>query len=90
MTKSDIVWNIAVKNGLLTRDVKVVVDQLLEEIKSCLHRGDHLEIRGFGTFKTIERQARKARNPRTGEEIHVPARRAAVFKISSHLDDCLS
>ena len=48
------------------KDVKIVVDLFLEDVKECLVEGNHLEIRGFGTFKVKNHKARKARNPKTG------------------------
>jgi len=69
MTKADIVELIAEKTGFTAKDAKVVVEQFLEEIKSCLKDNKHLEIRGFGTFKVKNHKARKARNPKTNKEV---------------------
>jgi len=66
MTKADIVELVAEKTGLTMKDVKIVVDLFLEDVKECLVEGNHLEIRGFGTFKVKNHKARKARNPKTG------------------------
>jgi len=89
MTKADIVELVAEKSGNTVKDVKVVVEQFLEEVKNCLVEGNHLEIRGFGTFKVKNHKARKARNPKTGEEMMVPARKKAVFKVSRELNKLL-
>ncbi len=86
MTKADIVENIADNTGLTAKDVRIVVEQFLEEVKKCLAEGDHLEIRGFGTFKVKNLQARKARNPKTNEEVLVASRKKAVFKVSRELN----
>ena len=56
----------------------------LDAVKDTLARGDHIEIRGFGTFKVRHRKARTARNPRTGEPVKVAPRVAPVFKPSGH------
>jgi integration host factor subunit beta len=61
------------------------VDHLLEAIGLALTEGKHLEIRGFGTFKVRERRARRARNPRSGTEVLVPAKLVPVFKPSREL-----
>ena len=89
MTKADIAELIAENAGFTIKDVKIVVEQFLEEVKNCLMDGKHLEIRGFGTFKVINQKARKARNPKTGEEVAVPARKKAVFKVSPELNKML-
>ena len=58
---------------------------LLNAISRALSEGKHIEIRGFGTFKVRERKARKARNPRSGAEVMVPAKLVPVFKASNEL-----
>lgn len=90
MTKADIAELIAEKTGFTNKDVKVVIEQFLEEVKNCLVEGKHLEIRGFGTFKVKNHRARKARNPKTGQEVHVPSMEKAVFKVSRELNKLLS
>ena len=90
MTKADMVELITDKTSLTAKDVKMVVDNLLEEIKSSLVKGKHLEIRGFGTFKVKNVKARKARNPKTNKEVDVPARKKAVFKVSKDLNGMLN
>ena len=59
----------------------------MEKISDLLIEGEHLEIRGFGTFKVKERKERMARNPRTGDAVPVPSRRVPVFKVSKMLKD---
>ncbi|MCI0330269.1 MAG: integration host factor subunit beta [candidate division Zixibacteria bacterium] len=83
MTKADLVERVAEKTGLTRTDVMVVVENFLEQIKKSLEEGQNIEIRGFGTFKVKARKARKARNPRTGEEVPVPDRKVPVFKPSN-------
>ena len=83
MTKADLVERVAEKTGLTRTDVMVVVENFLEQIKKTLEEGSNIEIRGFGTFKVKARKARKARNPRTGEEVPVPDRKVPVFKPSN-------
>ena len=83
MTKADLVEEVSGKTGLTRTDVAVVVDAFLEVVKKSLEDGNNIEIRGFGTFKIKLRKARKARNPRTGEEVPVPDRKVPVFKPSN-------
>jgi nucleoid DNA-binding protein len=90
MTKADVVELIAEKTGFTAKDVKVVVEQFLEEVKTCLQKNKHLEIRGFGTFKVKNHKSRKARNPKTNEEVHVPAKKKAFFKVSRELNNILN
>ena len=85
MTKADIVKQIADSTGLTKTDVSMVVESVLDVLKDALERGDRIEIRKFGVFKVVERAPRKARNPRTGEEVPLPKRRAPVFVPSKHL-----
>ena len=87
MTKQDIVEDISLRTGLTKKEVGEALELFLEQIGQALADGNHLEIRGFGTFKVTERKARMARNPRTGEAVPVPARRVPVFKVSKMLKD---
>ncbi len=89
MTKADIVELVAEKSGNTVKDAKIVLEQFLEEVKNCLVEGKRLEIRGFGTFKVKNHKARKARNPKTGQEVVVPARKKAAFKVSRELNKLL-
>ena len=89
MTKADLVEKIVEKTGLTRTDVAVVVDSFLDSVKNAMKEGHNLEIRGFGTFKIKSRKARKARNPRTGEEVPVPDRKVPVFKPSNEFKELI-
>jgi nucleoid DNA-binding protein len=84
MTKADLVEQVyeAIGPGITKKDCGAVVDAFLNAVKQALAEGGHIEIRGFGTFKVRRRRARMARNPRTGDPVHVPARAVPVFKAS--------
>jgi DNA-binding protein HU-beta len=90
MTKANLVEEVSGKTGLTRTDVAVVVDAFLETVKKSLEDGNNIEIRGFGTFKIKLRKARKARNPRTGEEVPVPDRKVPVFKPSNEFKDLIT
>jgi DNA-binding protein HU-beta len=90
MTKADIVDQIADRTGLTKKDVSETVDGFLDAVSRALANGQHIEIRGFGTFKVKDRKSRLARNPRTGEAVPVPPRRVPVFKVSKELKDMVS
>src|SRR5881392_3437668 len=76
---------IATQTGISRQHTGIIVDQLLDAVCRALSEGRHLEIRGFGTFKVRERRARRARNPRSGTEVLVPAKLVPVFKPSKEL-----
>ncbi len=84
MTKADLVEQVyeAIGPGVTKKDCAAVVEAFLNAVKQALARGEHIEIRGFGTFKVRDRKPRLARNPRTGESVEVPARQVPVFKPS--------
>ncbi|MFC1552366.1 HU family DNA-binding protein [Candidatus Latescibacterota bacterium] len=85
MTKADIIARVAAQTGLSKVDVREVVEGFLDSVKHALKSEDPLEIRGFGTFNVVERAPRTARNPRTGEEVKIPARKLPVFKPSREI-----
>jgi len=84
MTKADLVEQVyeAIGPGVTKKDCAAVVDAFLNAVKLALSNGEHIEIRGFGTFKVRQRKPRIARNPRTGETVEVPSRAVPVFKPS--------
>jgi nucleoid DNA-binding protein len=85
MTKADLVEQIAEETGVSKHHTALIVDGMLDAVCRALSDGRHLEIRGFGTFKVRERRARRARNPRSGSEVQVPAKLVPVFKPSKEL-----
>lgn len=85
MIKSELVQRLTEKlaeqgQELYQRDVEIVVNAVLDTITQALTDGHRVEIRGFGSFSTRERRARKGRNPRTGSEVAVPIKRMPHFK----------
>ena len=91
MTKADLVEQVteSIGPGINKKDCALIVDGFLSAVKAALANGDHIEIRGFGTFKVRHRKSRMARNPRTGEAVHVPPRDVPVFKPSKHFRDAV-
>lgn len=91
MTKSELIQKLSDANSQMhPQDVERVVNVFLDEITDALTRGDRVELRGFGAFSVRERQARMGRNPRTGEQVHVPAKRTPFFKMGRELKDRLN
>jgi integration host factor subunit beta len=72
------------------KDSEVIVDTLFESVIQALKEGDKLEVRGFGSFRVRQRNARVGRNPKTGEKVEVPAKRVPYFKPSKELKDLIN
>ena len=79
MTKNDLAISIANKSTLRQKDVKQALQLPLDHIIDTLATEGRIELRNFGVFQVKERKARMARNPKTGEPVPVPARRAVKF-----------
>ena len=82
MTKSQIVAKISDATGISKKETEIIVEGFIGVIIDCLKSNDSIEIRGFGTFRNKVREARVARNPRTGESIELNKRYIPYFKIS--------
>lgn len=81
MIRSELLQALAKENPeLRAEDVERAVDTFFEEIAERLADGGRVELRGFGAFSTRQREARKGRNPRTGETVAVPDKRVPYFK----------
>ncbi len=85
MTKADLVEEIARGTGLSKKDTSIIVNLVIDNICKALAEGDKVELRGFGSFKVKSRNPRKARNPRTGASVDVPAKLVPYFKASNEL-----
>ena len=81
MIRSELLQALAKDNPeLRVEEVEQIVDIFFDEIATRLAEGGRVELRGFGAFSTREREARKGRNPRTGDAVDVPAKRVPYFK----------
>ena len=87
LTKSDVVERVVNETGFTKNDSVAVVESLLEIIKGALSRGEDVLVSGFGKFCVKSKNERKGRNPATGEEAILPARRVVTFKCSGKLRD---
>jgi integration host factor subunit alpha len=85
LTKHDIVGRIQDQLGLFKDESLMMTESLLELIKSSLESGEDVLVSGFGKFCVKEKKARKGRNPATGEDAILPARRVVTFKCSAKL-----
>ncbi len=82
MTKADIVDIISTSTGISKIETEAVVKGFLETVIESLRKGETIELRGFGSFKVVHRAERVARNPKTNQEVRVPAQNVPVLKIS--------
>jgi integration host factor subunit alpha len=85
MTKADIAKRVQDVVGMSERDAERLLEQILELLKSTLKAGEDINVTGFGRFRVRNKNARVGRNPRTGEEIMIPARRVVTFQASTLL-----
>ena len=90
MTKADLVDRVTALGDLTRRDGEIIVDTLFESVIGALKAGDKIEIRGFGSFRTRQRQPRIGRNPKTGARVEVPAKKIPYFKPSKELKDVVN
>lgn len=79
MNKQELVDKVAKKSGLMKKDVQAVIDLTVESVMDAVKKGDKVTLVGFGTFTSIKRKARKGRNPQTGKEITIPAKKSPKF-----------
>ena len=85
MIKKEMVSKITEEVNFPQKDVKRVVQKALDSIKNSLIKEERVELRNFGVFKLKSRAERKRRNPRTGEEVLVPAHKVVIFKSALNL-----
>jgi integration host factor subunit beta len=91
MTKSTLIEKISEKvDGLSKKQTEVVIETIFESIKETLSKGGKVEIRGFGNFRLRSRNARKARNPKTGEAVEVPPKKVPYFKVGKELREMVN
>ncbi len=90
MTKIDIIQNVSNKLGISKADSTRIVESALEIIKEQLSKGDTVKISGFGNFVVRRKNARRGRNPQTGSEMEICARKVLTFKSSNILKKALN
>jgi integration host factor subunit beta len=85
MTKAELVHKVASTIKLTKKETEVIVGIIFQSINDALSEGDKVELRGFGSFRIRERNARIGRNPKSGEQVEVPAKKAPFFKAGKEL-----
>lgn len=87
MTKADLVEEVTRVTELPRKESEEAVETVFESIIAALQGGEKIEIRGFGSFRTRQRQGRIGRNPKTGAKVEVPPKKIPYFKPSKELKD---
>jgi integration host factor subunit beta len=90
MTKADLVVDVMRLGDLTRTDAETIVETIFDSVVAALRAGDKIEIRGFGSFRTRQRNPRIGRNPKTGARVEVPAKRVPFFKPSKDLRDLVN
>ena len=90
MNKTELIASVAQSAGLTKKDTDRVISAAIDAITAALVQGEMVQISGFGTFETKEREARVGRNPHTREAIEIPATRVPGFKPSKALKDIVA
>ncbi len=90
MTKAELVEEVSRVSDLTKKHSEVIVDTVFQTIVDALHRGDKIELRGFGSFRLRRREPRKGRNPKTGDKVDVPPKRVPYFKPGKELKDLIN
>ncbi len=90
MTKAELIEEVSRVVEMTRKDSEVIVEAIFDSIVKSLRSGDKIEIRGFGSFRTRQRQPRVGRNPKTGTRVEVPSKRIPYFKPSKELKDLVN
>jgi integration host factor subunit beta len=90
MTKADLIDEVSRAVEMTRKDSESIVDTIFDSIVRALRGNEKIEIRGFGSFRTRQRQPRIGRNPKTGAKVEVPAKTIPYFKPSKELKDLVN
>lgn len=90
MNKSDLIAAVAAKTGETKKNAEASINAIVDVIAETLANGDKIQLVGFGSFEVRTRAARKGRNPQTGKEMKIAAKKAPVFKAGKALKDAVN
>ncbi|MBI4588498.1 MAG: integration host factor subunit beta [Candidatus Rokubacteria bacterium] len=90
MTKADLIDELAKVSNLTKKESETIVSTVFDNITDALAKGDKVELRGFGSFRIRQRNARKGRNPKTGTSVSVPEKRVPFFKVGKRLRELVN
>ncbi|MGH9162166.1 MAG: HU family DNA-binding protein [Vicinamibacteraceae bacterium] len=90
MTKADLVEEVSRVSDLTKKHSEIIVDTVVKSVIDALHRGEKIELRGFGSFRLRRREPRRGRNPKTGDRVDVPPKKVPYFKPGKELKDLIN
>ena len=90
MTKADIIELVAKRSDLPKKQAEMVVNTVLVSVVEALDAGEKVELRGFGSFRMKVREARTARNPKTGEKVQVDQKKVPFFRAGKELRELIN
>ena len=90
MNKAELIASMAEKCELTKKDTEKALKAFIDSVQESLSKGEKVQLVGFGTFEVKQRAARVGRNPRTKEEIKIPASKAPVFKPGKDLKESVN
>ena len=90
VTRADLIEEVSRAVHLTRKESEITMDSIFDGIVKALRRGEKTELRGFGTFRTRQRQPRIGRNPKTGARVEVPAKKIPYFKPSKELKELVN
>ena len=90
MNKTDLIAAVAAQASLTKKDAEKALSAVINSITNAMAEGDKVQLVGFGTFEVRTRDARKGKNPRTGEVINIPASKVPAFKAGKALKDIVN
>jgi len=90
MNKTELIAAVSEKSGLSRKDADAAVRAVIDSITEAMVAGDKVQLVGFGTFEVRERSERYGRDPRTGEQMVIPAAKAPAFKVGQGLKDMVN
>lgn len=90
MNKSELIAGMAAESGLAKVDIEKALNAFLHQVENALKEGDKVQLTGFGSFEVKARAERTGRNPRTNEEVVIPASKVPVFKAGKSLKDAVN
>jgi len=85
MNKAKLIEEVSDETGLTKENIRNIIDATTKTIKNALSNGEKVTLVDFGTFQVIKKKARRGRNPQTGEELQIPAKRVPKFKAGKGL-----
>lgn len=90
LTKADMADYLSERTMLNRREAKLMVEQFFDEISQALANGEQVKLSGFGNFELRDKKERPGRNPKTKEDIPIPARRVVTFRAGQKFRQCVS